>query len=80
MATIPVDRPALALCYARLVESTPVASTATRKQRSVFLLVLGLITAFAFAIRAYRLADIPNGFHVDEASIGYDARCVLDRT
>ncbi len=29
-------------------------------------------------MRIYRLADIPNGFHVDEASIGYNARCMLE--
>ncbi len=40
--------------------------------------MIGLIALGALMLRTYRLADIPNGFHLDEASIGYNARCVLE--
>jgi 4-amino-4-deoxy-L-arabinose transferase-like glycosyltransferase len=60
------------------VGSAPATTSGFQKQRAVFLAVLGLIAALALVMRIYRLADIPNGFHVDEASIGYNARCILE--
>ena len=45
---------------------------------ALFFAVIGLIALGALMLRTYRLADIPNGFHLDEASIGYNARCVLE--
>lgn len=60
------------------VGSTPAFTSGPQKQRAVFLTVLGLIAALALVMRIYRLADVPNGFHVDEASIGYNARCILE--
>lgn len=40
-------------------------------------ILLILVIILAFAIRVYRLSDIPSGFFTDEASIGYNAYSVL---
>lgn len=39
---------------------------------------LGALTALAAALRLWRLADVPPGFHVDEAFNVLDARAVLE--
>lgn len=41
--------------------------------------MLVAIIFIAFAVRAYRLVDIPSGFFADEASIGYNAYTILTR-
>lgn len=47
------------------------------KNRYFPFILLTSIILIAFAIRAYRLADIPSGFFADEASIGYNAYALL---
>jgi 4-amino-4-deoxy-L-arabinose transferase-like glycosyltransferase len=44
----------------------------------VFAVALGLVCLLALGLRVHQLGSIPNGFHVDEASIGFNARCILE--
>jgi 4-amino-4-deoxy-L-arabinose transferase-like glycosyltransferase len=39
--------------------------------------ILGLIFILALFIRVYSLSSIPNGFHIDEASLGYNGYSLL---
>jgi len=39
--------------------------------------ILLAILVFAFFIRVYNLSSIPNGFHIDEASLGYNGYSLL---
>lgn len=48
-------------------------------QRAAFWLALSGITILAFALRLYRLADFPPGFHYDEAFNALDVRHILTR-
>jgi len=48
------------------------------RKRVVFAVALGFVCVLALAMRVHELAVIPNGFHVDEASIGFNARCILE--
>ena len=47
------------------------------KQKLLTLFLLGLILIVAFFARTYQLSSIPNGFHIDEASLGYNAYSLL---
>lgn len=44
----------------------------------MFAVALGLVCLLALGLRIHELGTIPNGFHVDEASIGFNARCILE--
>lgn len=44
--------------------------------KNMYTIVLGLIFLLAFFLRAYRLTEIPNIVHLDEASLGYNAWCL----
>lgn len=48
------------------------------KNRNYFIyFILFAIFLFAFALRIYRLGDFPVGFHIDEASLGYNGYSLL---
>ena len=40
-------------------------------------IVLGLILIFSLFIRVYNLGSVPNGLHIDEASLGYNGYSLL---
>jgi len=40
-------------------------------------IILGIILLFALFIRVYSLSSVPNGFHIDEASLGYNGYSFL---
>ena len=40
-------------------------------------IILGIIVAFAVFLRVYSLSSAPSGFHIDEASLGYNGYSLL---
>ena len=48
------------------------------REAFAFAVALGLVCLLALGLRVHQLGSIPNGFHVDEASIGFNARCILE--
>lgn len=49
------------------------------KKLNIHLVILFLIIILGFAVRVYKLSDIPHGFFADEASIGYNAYTILTK-
>lgn len=45
--------------------------------KKLFILAFFIIFAIASVLRLYRLSDFPVGFHIDEASLGYNAYSLL---
>lgn len=45
--------------------------------KKLFILAFFVIFAIASVLRLYRLSDFPVGFHIDEASLGYNAYSLL---
>lgn len=44
--------------------------------KNFYYVVLSIVILFAFFLRAYRLAGIPDIIYIDEASLGYNAWCI----
>ena len=47
------------------------------KKKLLISIFLILIVSFSLLIRVYRLSSIPLGFHIDEASLGYNGYSLL---
>jgi 4-amino-4-deoxy-L-arabinose transferase-like glycosyltransferase len=47
------------------------------KPKLLTALFLGLILIFALFVRVYKLSEVPYGFHIDEASLGYNGYSLL---
>jgi len=60
------------LLLAQLLEKMKI-----NKQKLLTILLLGVILIIALFVRMYSLSTVPNGFHIDEASLGYNGYSLL---
>lgn len=47
------------------------------KKNLLIWIILGIILVFSLFLRVYNLSSVPSGFHIDEASLGYNGYSLL---